>query len=30
MLMQVLSAYRLAASKGWSELDTSAVVKIFE
>jgi len=30
MLMQALSAYRLAASKGWSELDTSAVVKIFE
>jgi 3-hydroxyisobutyrate dehydrogenase-like beta-hydroxyacid dehydrogenase len=30
MLMQALSLYRLAASKGWSELDTSAVVKLYE
>ena len=30
MLMQALCAYRLAASKGWSELDSSAVVKIYE
>jgi 3-hydroxyisobutyrate dehydrogenase-like beta-hydroxyacid dehydrogenase len=30
MLMQALCAYRLAASKGWSELDSSAVAKIFE
>jgi len=29
MLMQALSLYRLAASKGWSELDTSAVVKLY-
>jgi len=29
MLMQALSVYRLAASKGWSELDTSAVVKLY-
>ena len=29
MLMQALSAYRLAAAKGWSELDSSAVVKIY-
>ena len=30
MLMQALSLYRLAMSKGMSELDTSAVVKIFK
>jgi 3-hydroxyisobutyrate dehydrogenase-like beta-hydroxyacid dehydrogenase len=30
MLMQALGLYRLAASKGWSELDSSAVVKIYE
>ena len=29
MLIQALSLYRLAASKGWSELDTSAVVKLY-
>jgi len=29
MLMQALSLYRLAASKRWSELDTSAVVKLY-
>ena len=29
MLMQALSAYRMAAAKGWSELDSSAVVKIY-
>jgi 3-hydroxyisobutyrate dehydrogenase-like beta-hydroxyacid dehydrogenase len=28
-LAQALSLYRLAASRGWSELDTSAVVKIY-
>ncbi len=30
MLMQALSLYRLAASHGYSELDSSAVVKIYE
>lgn len=30
MLMQALSLYRLAMSKGMSDLDTSAVVKIFK
>lgn len=30
MLMQALSLYRLAASYGYSELDSSAVVKIYE
>ena len=30
MLMQALSLYRLAASRGYSELDSSAVVKIYE
>ena len=30
MLMQALPLYRLAASKGWSELDTSAVVKLYK
>ena len=30
MLMQALSLYRLAMSKGWSELDSSAVVKIYD
>jgi 3-hydroxyisobutyrate dehydrogenase-like beta-hydroxyacid dehydrogenase len=30
MLMQALSLYRLAASQGYSELDSSAVVKIYE
>ena len=30
MLMQALSLYRLAASLGYSELDSSAVVKIYE
>lgn len=30
MLMQALSLYRLAASHGYTELDTSAVVKIYE
>jgi len=29
MLMQALSLYRLAASKGWSELDSSAVMKLY-
>ncbi len=29
MLVQALAAYRLAASKGWSELDSSAVVKLY-
>jgi 3-hydroxyisobutyrate dehydrogenase-like beta-hydroxyacid dehydrogenase len=29
MLMQALSLYRLAMSKGWSELDSSAVVKVY-
>ena len=29
-LAQALSLYRLAASHGWSELDSSAVVKIYE
>ncbi len=29
MLMQALSLYRLAMSKGWSELDSSAVVKLY-
>ena len=29
MLMQALSLYRLAASHGWSELDSSAVAKIY-
>ena len=28
-LAQALSLYRLAASRGWTELDTSAVVKIY-
>ena len=30
MLMQALSLYRLAMSKGWSELDSSAVVKLYD
>src|SRR5438874_5766528 len=30
MLGQALSLYRLAASRGWSELDSSAVVKIYK
>lgn len=30
MLMQALSLYRLAASSGYGELDSSAVVKIYE
>ena len=30
MLMQALSLYRLAASHGYSELDSSAVVKLYE
>ena len=30
MLMQALSLYRLAASRGYSELDSSAVVKIYD
>jgi 3-hydroxyisobutyrate dehydrogenase-like beta-hydroxyacid dehydrogenase len=30
MLMQALSLYRLAASLGYSELDSSAVVKVFK
>jgi 3-hydroxyisobutyrate dehydrogenase len=30
MLMQALSLYRLAASYGYSELDSSAVVKVFK
>jgi 3-hydroxyisobutyrate dehydrogenase-like beta-hydroxyacid dehydrogenase len=30
MLMQALSLYRLAASQGYSELDSSAVVKIYK
>jgi len=30
MLMQALALYRVAASKGWSELDSSAVVKIYK
>src|SRR5438270_313213 len=30
MLGQALSLYRLAASKGWSELDSSAVMKIYK
>lgn len=30
MLMQALSLYRLAASQGYSELDSSAVVKVFK
>jgi len=29
MLMQALSLYRLAMSKGWSELDSSAVMKLY-